>query len=231
MAVLPLTGEERLWVTVFRARDELAAALEAAATNTPLRDWVSAQVDQAIAGRELLVPREEAAAKLEKRIESVLSKTFRCGVDVTDVLDSPSIAWICPQCAVSPQWLPKACEGEPLGPDDWAPLAEVAAKCVGCGRSYKSVGISWRWCGYVRTDDGQYFVQVPNSFLEAVGWPISECGFSTLDDDQSWDGGFELGSWEPVDVREVPVADRKRLDWILVEIGLLEPENALYQDD
>lgn len=59
--------------------------------------------------------------------------------------------------------------------------------------------------GYVRTDDGNYLVQLPtgNAF-----------GFVLADDDQTWDFPPCRG-WELVPEDEVPEDVKERLGWLL----------------
>jgi hypothetical protein len=59
--------------------------------------------------------------------------------------------------------------------------------------------------GFVRTPDGQYFVQLPAD----NGW-----GFVLADDDQTWDFP-PVREWELVPAEEVPAAERERLGWLL----------------
>jgi hypothetical protein len=63
---------------------------------------------------------------------------------------------------------------------------------------------------FVRTDSGDYFVQVPD--------PDSRWGFYLADDDQTWDGGFGIASsWEAVKEEDLPADVRERFgsleDW------------------
>lgn len=63
--------------------------------------------------------------------------------------------------------------------------------------------------GYVITDCGSIYVQVPSD---------NQWGFSIDDDDQSFPGGFDLGSdWNLLadDDPRITAADRERLGWIL----------------
>ena len=49
--------------------------------------------------------------------------------------------------------------------------------------------------GYVKTNEGLYYVQAPDN---------NEWGFTLYSDDQSWPGGFGLGEWTLVPVDLVP---------------------------
>jgi hypothetical protein len=64
--------------------------------------------------------------------------------------------------------------------------------------------------GYVITDDGQIFVQLPAE---------NRWGFLIADDDQSWEGGFGLGiggfTLLDEDDPRITDADRERLGWML----------------
>jgi hypothetical protein len=65
--------------------------------------------------------------------------------------------------------------------------------------------------GYVITDDGSIYVQVPHE---------NRWGFILCDDGQTWDGGFGLAeSWDAIsdDDPRITAADRDRLGWILDE--------------
>lgn len=65
--------------------------------------------------------------------------------------------------------------------------------------------------GYVRTQYGDYLVQLPANNV----W-----GFTLHSDDQSWPGGFGFTEWELVSVHDVPETDRERLDWLFSESGV-----------
>jgi hypothetical protein len=58
------------------------------------------------------------------------------------------------------------------------------------------------------TDGISYLVQLPDD---------NPWGFILADDDQTWDGGFGCGmkAWHAVDATDVPIADRRRLSWLL----------------
>lgn len=63
------------------------------------------------------------------------------------------------------------------------------------------------YVGYVKDETGSVFVQV---------WDDNEWGFSICDDDQTWAGGFGLGSnWWPIDESDVSEEDKDRLSWLL----------------
>lgn len=63
------------------------------------------------------------------------------------------------------------------------------------------------YCGFVRTDDGRFLVQLPAD----NGW-----GFSLHDDGQEWPGGFgAAGEWVAVSTDAVPDDEQDRLGWIL----------------
>ena len=60
--------------------------------------------------------------------------------------------------------------------------------------------------GFVKTDKGQYFVQLKDD--------AAPFGFILCDDDQQWTTP-PFKSWKPVEKSEVPTKDLKRLSWLL----------------
>ena len=65
--------------------------------------------------------------------------------------------------------------------------------------------------GYVRTDEGNFLLEIPD--------PDSRWGFYLCSDDQSWDGGFDAvpngQGWDAVPDDEVPEDVRELLGPIL----------------
>lgn len=62
---------------------------------------------------------------------------------------------------------------------------------------------------YVRTAEGKYLVQIPDD---------NQWGFSLVDDEQGWAGGFGIATeWEIVPTEEVPANVQETLGWILEE--------------
>ena len=65
--------------------------------------------------------------------------------------------------------------------------------------------------GYVLTDCGEYYVQLPD--------PDSRFGFCLATDGQTWDGGLGLPPFTAVSLDSVPEEVREELDWLLDEEG------------
>lgn len=99
--------------------------------------------------------------------------------------------------------------------------AETAIRS--CGGDFESVSLRLRsdgkvlsgneivgeetWYGYVRTDDGEWYVQKPDS---------NPHGFILANDAGSWDGGFGVAaSWIAVPRGNVPEEVREEMDWLL----------------
>lgn len=64
------------------------------------------------------------------------------------------------------------------------------------------------YCGYVICENGLILVQTPDD---------NQWGFTIHSDDQSWPGGFSIGSWTAIrdDDPRISDLDRESLGWII----------------
>ena len=70
--------------------------------------------------------------------------------------------------------------------------------------------MAWTWFEFVRTESGQYLLQVYDPFR----WP--DLRFALTDGDKFWPGGlFVACNWEKVKSEEVPAKIRKELKKVI----------------